>query len=64
MKSATWTRRALFWAVGLAGLTLLAVEHRADAWGIGVHVLLLAACVVLLWLLLQFDDAPGRDNDH
>jgi len=64
VKLATWTRRALVWGVGLTGLTLLAVEHRAHAWGVGVHALLLAACLLLLWLLFRFDDNAGRGDDR
>ena len=64
MKLAPWTHRALVWGVGLTVLTLLAVEPSADAWGLGVHALLLSGCLLLLWLLFRFDDGSGHGDDR
>jgi hypothetical protein len=50
----------IVWTIGAIALLLLVFEHRAHALGWGLHALL-GLCVVLLFLLVQFDsDGDGE----
>ncbi|MBI5716336.1 MAG: DUF2933 domain-containing protein [Burkholderiales bacterium] len=52
----TWT----FWIFAGAALLLLVLEHRAHVLGWWLHALL-GLCVVLLYLIVRFDN--GNDSD-
>ncbi|MCW5636677.1 MAG: hypothetical protein KIT17_25335 [Rubrivivax sp.] len=64
MNLSTRLRWALFWIFALVVFAVLFAEHRAGAWGLGVHALLLAICLGLLYGVLRLDGRrrTGRED--